>query len=343
MKGRAGIAALLAAACSLFTNAGFAQPAAAAHRGPDPRLQTVFFAPDRVLDVPVGRGQITQIVLGDDEQIVGVPLSGKGANCADETHTWCIARQGQDLFIKPKTGATSTNLLVVTDRRRHAFVLHPVDGRGMTLMRLTVVAPGSVPSLPPSLSPSPRLALISSAMPLLLTPPAAPAPAPAPAPITAQELVDERWRVKPAVRNTAYSVATGKDSDDIVPVMVFDDGTQTYFSFPNNRPLPAVFEVAADGSEEMVNTRMDADDQLVADRVGRRFILRLGQSVAAIINEAFDLDGVAPKDGTTVAGVARVLKTPGSTTRPSSARPKAATPTPTHTPAQPQAINREAP
>ena len=34
----------------------------------------------------------------------------------------------------------------------------------------------------------------------------------------------------------------------------------------------------------------------------------LGESVAAIINDAFDLDGVPPKDGTTVPGVARVVK-----------------------------------
>ena len=98
------------------------------------------------------------------------------------------------------------------------------------------------------------------------------------------------------------------DPEDIVPVMVFDDGTQTYFSFPNNRPIPTVFQIAPDGSEEMVNARMDPDDLLVADRVGRRFILRLGDSVAAIINEAFDLDGVPPRDGTTVPGVARVVK-----------------------------------
>ena len=259
-----------------------AQPVAAAQRAiADPRLRTVVFAADSVVDVPVRRGQITQIVLGDDEQIVGVPVSGKGANCADETHTWCVAKQGRDLFVKPKSGATSTNLIVVTDRRRHAFLLHPVDGAGLALMRLTVAAPVV-----------PRPVPVASAPPLP----------------TAKELIDGRWQAKPAVRNSAYSVATGKDSDDIVPVMVFDNGTQTYFSFPNNRPIPTVFQIAPDGGEEMVNARMDAADLLVADRVGRRFVLRLGQSVAAIINDAFDLDGVPPKDGTTVLGVARVVK-----------------------------------
>jgi type IV secretion system protein VirB9 len=286
-----GVVAVLGAA--LFAPALLspvsAQPISPGQRTtPDLRLRTVLFAADMVVDVPVRRGQITQIVLGDDEQIVGIPISGKGSNCSDETHTWCIAKQGRDLFVKPKSGATSTNLIVVTDRRRHAFLLHPVEGAGLTLMRLTVTAP-------------------VLAQPVLRPIPVAASPV-VPALATARELIDARWQAKPLVRNSAYSVATGKGSEDIVPVMVFDDGTQTYFSFPNNRPIPTVFQIAPDGSEEMVNARMDPDDLLVADRVGRRFVLRLGESVAAIINDAFDLDGVPPKDGTTVPGVARVVK-----------------------------------
>ena len=106
----------------------------------------------------------------------------------------------------------------------------------------------------------------------------------------------------------ARRIFEGKVSEDLLPVMVFEDGPPTSFSFANNRPSPTVFQIAPDGSEEMVNARMAPDDLLVADRVGRRFVLRLGESVAAIINDAFDLDGVPPKDGTTVPGVARVVK-----------------------------------
>jgi type IV secretion system protein VirB9 len=288
LLGALGVALFLPAPWSPFISAAQAQSlptvptlSTGLRSAPDPRLRTVQFDAGTVVDVPVRRGQITQIVLGDDEQIVGIPISGKGSNCSNEAHTWCVGKQGRDLFVKPKTGATSMNLIVVTDRRRHAFLLHPVEGSALTLMRLTVAAP---------MVPQP---IAVTALPVLPT---------------ARELIDARWQVKPLVRNSAYSVATGKDSEDIVPVMVFDDGTQTYFSFPNNRPIPAVFQIAPDGSEEMVNARMDTDDLLVADRVGRRFVLRLGQSVAAIINDAFDLDGVPPKDGTTVPGVARVVK-----------------------------------
>ena len=292
MKAVGGLGALLVAGLAA------AAPAPAGSepmRGGDPRLRTVMYSPDVVLDVPVRRGQITQIVLGADEVLVGTPMSGRGANCAEETHAWCIAQQGRDLFVKPKTGATTNNLVVTTDRRRYAFELRAIETGGVALMRLTVLGP------PPASVTAPAALAVAVAA----APPTLP-------PLTARELIETRWQVKPLVRNTYYSVATGNNSDDIVPVMVFDDGTQTYFGFPNNRPLPTIFQTAPDGSEEMVNARMGADDLLVADRVGRRFVLRLGDSVAAIINEAFDLDGVAPKDGTTVPGVARVVRAAGA-------------------------------
>ena len=277
------VMALVMCASARAAGTGAKQPAKPA----DPRLRTVVFNPEAVVDVPVRRGLVTQIVLPDDELIVGQPATGKGSNCAEETHTWCIAIQGRDVFVKPKTGATANNLIVTTSRRRHVFALHPTES-GVPLMRLTV-------ALPPPPAP-------------LVEPPAIP-------PMSSKELIDNRLQAKARVRNANYSVATGKDSDDLVPVMVFDDGTQTYFGFPNNRPLPSVFQTAPDGSEEMVNVRMDGDDLLVADRVARRFVLRLGNSVVSIINEDFDLDGVAPKAGTTIPGVARVLKAgaPGPT------------------------------
>jgi type IV secretion system protein VirB9 len=125
--------------------------------------------------------------------------------------------------------------------------------------------------------------------------------------MTQAELIANRMSLEPKVRNAAYSVAVGDDSEEIVPTTVFDDGTQTYFRFPNNRPLPTMFETGGDGQELTVNARM-RDDFLVADHVAKRFVLRLGRSVVAVINDHFDLDGKPPVNGTTVPGVSRVLR-----------------------------------
>ena len=254
----------------------------------DPRIRTVVYSPDAVVTIPVRRGVVTQIVLAEDESITLQPAMGKGADCARETDTWCVIASGRDIFIKPKTGATTNNMVLAASRRRYVFDFKVVpDGVvSPAVMRVSIVPPPPPPAPP-----------VVVQVPVDRGPP----------PLTAKELVANRMKSVPAVRNKDYSVAVGDYSDDIVPAMVFDDGTKTYFSFPNNRPLPTIFESLADQTEEMVNAHMEGD-QLVADRVSKRFVLRLGNSVAAIINESFDIDGVAPVQGTTIPGVRRVMR-----------------------------------
>ena len=257
----------------------------------DPRIRTVLYSPTAVITVQVARGVVTQIVMPEGESIVDAPAMGKGSDCKQPEHQWCVENSTEDISVKPKLGATRNTMAVRTTHLRYSFVFKvlPPGQEAEAALRVSVVLP-EVPVV------------------------AAPVVDEGPRPLSAQELIANRMRVQPVVRNKSYSVAVGKDSEDIVPVMVFDDGTQTYFSFPNNRPIPTVFQTSPDLSEEMVNVRMQGD-LLVADRVARRFVLRLGGSVIAIINEAFDLDGVAPVDGTTVPGVSRVLRTAGAGTQ----------------------------
>ncbi len=284
----------VAAFPAAWASAALAVPVVIDEHSMDARILTVTYSADAIVNVPVRRGMVSQIVLSEDEAIVSQPAMGKGSDCARETDTWCVVATGRDIFIKPKTGATTNNMVLVTTQRRHAFEFHvlPEGGVAKPVMRLSMVMPPRppLPALPPR--PAPLVAV-------------------GPPPLSAKELIDNRMRAEPQVRNTNYSVAVGASSEDIVPVMVFDDGTQTYFSFPNNRPVPTVFQTAPDQSEEMVNVRMQ-DDKLVADRVARRFVLRLGESVISIINEDFDIDGVPPTNGTTVPGVARVLRAAAS-------------------------------
>lgn len=251
---------------------------------PDPRIARVTYAANTVVRVPVQRGMVTLITLPDDEAIVTPPATGKGADCSRETDTWCVNALARDVFVKPKSGATTNNVVIVTNRRRHTFelVVQPDGAPGRALMRLDVGLP-------------PPPALVMQVAPT------------GPAPMTPAERLANRLQVDPVVRNAEYSVAVGDGSDDIVPAMVFDDGTHTYLQFPANRPLPTVFETRADGTEELVNVRMDGD-RLVADRVARRLVLRLGREVVSVLNDAFDADGVAPNQGTLVPGVQRVLK-----------------------------------
>ena len=273
--------------------------AATAALADDPRLREVVYDPHAVVTVPTKRGVVSLIALDSDETITDV-AAGLGGDCAKPDAAWCIAAQpgGRNLFVKAKSNADApNNLVVVTDRRTHSFqfvVLSDSDSRA-PVYRLTVKTP---PPPAPPVRPLPRVAMASPEP--VATRPSVPPPSPA-------KIVTERLKTKPQLLNTDYSIAEGEHSHDIVPTLVFDDGRFTYFRFPGNREVPAVFHVLGDGSETLVNARME-DDLLVVDRVSRRLMLRAGSAVVGVWNEAFDIDGVPPKGGTTVSGVDRTLK-----------------------------------
>lgn len=281
------------------TLVGFAAASVASAESADPRLREVVYDPQAVITVPVKRGVVTLVVLDADESITEVAV-GLGGDCAKPEAAWCVAAQpgGRNVFVKPKSSASAANnLAVVTDRRTHTFrfvVLADGDPKP-PVFRLVVKALKPPLSAAAAVRPTPR-----ELAPLVALPPV---PAPAPP----EQVVAERLQVKPQVLNTRYSIAEGKGSQDIAPTLVFDDGRFTYLRFPGNREVPAVFHVLDDGGETLVNARME-DDLLVVDRVSRHLMLRAGSAVVGLWNEAFDLDGRPPGDGTTVPGVQRLLK-----------------------------------
>jgi type IV secretion system protein VirB9 len=285
-------ALMLLAVCSM-TPSLFAQTNA---KSADPRLRDVVYDPLAVVTVPIKRGMVTLVVFDQDEVITEVAV-GQGGDCSKAEAVWCVAAQsgGRTLFVKAKSGADApNNLAVVTDRRTHAlrFVVLPDGDRQQPVYRLTVKAPAQ---------PKPASGLSAKDLAALAALP------PLPSQLTPQQVVAERLQAKPTVMNTQYSLAEGDGSQDIVPTLVYDDGRFTYLQFPGNREVPAVFHVLGDGSETLVNARME-DDQLVVDRVSRRLMLRAGTAVVAIWNEAFDLEGSPPVGATTVPGVQRMFK-----------------------------------
>jgi type IV secretion system protein VirB9 len=269
----------------------------------DPRLREVWYDPQAVVTVPVKRGIVTHVALDPGEAITDVG-SGLGADCSKPDASWCIAAQagGRHIFVKPKsTASTANNLAVVTDKRTHAFrfvVLTEGDAR-QPVYRLSVKAPVARAA-------GPAVARSAELVAPTVLPQLAPLLADA-APPTPAMSVAERLAAAPELVNSNYSIAEGDGSSDIVPTLVFDDGRFTYFRFPNNREVPAVFNVLGDSTETVANARMEGD-LVVVDRVSRRLMLRAGSAVVGVWNEAFDLDGLPPTDGTTVAGVRRVLK-----------------------------------
>jgi type IV secretion system protein VirB9 len=151
-------------------------------------------------------------------------------------------RRSDVLFVKPIASSGDTNLTVLTDQRRYAFEL-----------RVEPPHPGA-----------PILYIARMVYPQSVQAMPVQAPPPPEAP--------------PVKANTAYGV-TG--SAALRPIEIFDDGQMTYFQWAPNVAVPAIFAVAADGSDSLVNYVVRGP-YIIVDQVAGRFKLRSGKEVATV-------------------------------------------------------------
>jgi type IV secretion system protein VirB9 len=243
----------------------------------DSRVRHVVYRQDEVVRVIAQRGFATHIALDPAEHILVVAPG-------DRDGWQVVATRGEhDVYLKPQLVAHDTNLEIRTDRHSYSFdlVVLPLRarfGNDREMYRITFVYPDA------------EVAKATAA--------------------DDATLVRERLDQPPVVRNAAYSMQVMVHSEDIAPTAAWDDGRFTYIRIPNNRRIPAIFRVANDDSESVVDRHME-DDVIVVHEVARRFVLRLGDEVVGLWNDAFEVDGVPPADGTTVSGVKRVLRSDG--------------------------------
>ena len=239
----------------------------------DNRIRAVDYVPDGVIAVPVSSGVVTRIVLEPGEKVVAA-ATGIPSKCDNEEHQWCIVADagGNEVWIKPRLGARRNNLELKTDRRNYSFDLSVGT---QTTYRIELRYPK-----PAAVDPAPEV--------------------PSEADLVAERLA----QAQPQAKNVNYNLESNQRGADITPKAVFDDGVFTYFKFPGNSELPTIFVIGSDGKEARTNYNMSGD-YMVVQRLGRKFVLRLGKSVVSVWNESFDPQGVAPTNGTTVAGVTR--------------------------------------
>ena len=155
-------------------------------------------------------------------------------------------RKANVLFIKPVDASATTNLTVLSDQRRYAFEL--------------TVAPRS--------SRSPVLYIARMVY-----------PQPALAEVTAEPIPEP----PPTAANTAYGISGAAESR---PLRVFDDGKQTYFEWPTDSAVPAIFAVSASGAENLVNSAVRGP-YTVVEQLAPKFMLRNGAAVTTVINQGY--------------------------------------------------------
>jgi type IV secretion system protein VirB9 len=271
----------------------------------DGRVRYVDYTKDGVTVINVQRGAVTRIVLGDDETIAAA-ATGFTADCAKAEAEWCVRADAgaNQIWVKPKDGATHNNLELKTDKRDYSFEFRVLVD--------TSVARGRAPVGASAGKDQPMFRVIFrypfQAPPLAALMTISAAQSAASQQSNEKTLLSDRLNTsKPVPRNWKYSMQALAGADEIAPSLVFDDGRFTYFRFAANREVPTIFYISPTGEESRINFHMDGD-LAVVQRLGRRFVLRLGKAVVGVWNEAYDPDGLAPESGTTIEGVERTIR-----------------------------------
>lgn len=103
----------------------------------DQRIRLLPYNADQIVTLSVSPGFASIVELGDDERIENVVVGNSSA--------WQVTanKRGDRVIIKPLSGASQSNMIVLTGSRRYVFVLDPF-GETSFIMRFTY--PQSAPA-----------------------------------------------------------------------------------------------------------------------------------------------------------------------------------------------------
>lgn len=103
----------------------------------DPRIQTVLYDPDQVVQLQAAPGYQIGVEFASDEQIESVAVGDSAA--------WQVTpnRRGDHLFVKPLSHGATTNMTVVTSARVYLFELSPLFDRAQMAFTVRFRYPGA--------------------------------------------------------------------------------------------------------------------------------------------------------------------------------------------------------
>jgi len=234
----------------------------------DDRIRTVEYNPRDVIVLDGMIGIATHIQLEPGERYVD-HVFGDSAG-------WHFAENANHVFLKPKAEQSSSNLVLITDRRVYYFELRYSDAfeTGTKMFGVSFTYPDTQ---------------------------------------AAQAIAEaERQRVRDGFNaarpiNANYTM-TGKRS--LAPINAWDNRQFTFFRFPGAVDVPAIFMVNPDGSESIVNHHVEgpASDIVVVHKVAAQWVLRLGRDALSIFNESYDPIGESNTSRTASPEVVREVQ-----------------------------------
>ena len=248
----------------------------------DARVRFVDYRPYQVVRVTGLLRHSIQIEFSPDEEILQAAIGN--------TVAWEAAPVGHILFLKPREQQEPTNMSVVTQRpdgskRSYQFELVSADehfnGQKPPFYLLKYQYPAD--------DAAKRKAEAAAAA------------------ETSKAKLAERMLAADETggpRNGRYTV---QGAASFEPAAVSDNGKITTFVFPENMVIPAIYLVSGDGSESLVPKTVWGGEVRV-HAIAAKFVLRQGEEVLCVFNEAYVPGGLATGTMTTSPSVERLTR-----------------------------------
>ena len=241
----------------------------------DPRVQTVTYTKNNVINITAKVGHAVLIQLEDDERLDGDSASlGMG-----DATGWNLAVNGNNILFKPIVEQSNTNLIITTNKRTYLFQLQIDNNTNSPTYVLRFEYPDSKQK-------AKELELSKQRQ-------------------AENVLVNNHYPFNSSqVKNTDY---WGFGDKKLSPSALFDDGVFTYFVFNKNTALPLIYRKNPDGTENLVNKHVKGNT-IVVQEVNKEFILRLGNLALGIENRNSNTDGNINYTGSTLHETVRINK-----------------------------------
>lgn len=224
---------------------GSALAEATPRAGPnDARIRHIRFQKDQVVAIDATFGISTMIVFGDTEKIESIAVG--------DSVSWRVEpnKRGNIIFLKPVEANAATNMNVVTDKRLYSFVLKSNERPSRAqVYKVRFRFPDDEADA----------RLLNQAK-------------------TLASMPNQRGFRRDRL-NTSYAY---KGSEVAKPLVIFDDGTKTWFRFSGE--VPAIFIVDAERNESLVNYRREGE-YLIVDKVAYQWTVRNGDEVTCLFNQ----------------------------------------------------------
>ena len=243
------------------------------------------YNPNEVYELKFYYNYQSFIEFSEDEEIEMISVG--------EAFAWRLTPAGKRLFIRPLEIAAHTNMTIITNRRIYHFDIRSDEFTGKADEDLVYTVRFFYPQIGQPLPMPPQLAVPNvAARPRKEKTSANPQSSgdltgvihtPIPKARVDEKLPGMVDR-NPENSNLNFDYRFSGESDNIMPLKVYDDGNETHFQFANdNLVIPTISVVDINGNETPVSYTI-RDRYVVIPIVSQQFTLRLSESILCIYN-----------------------------------------------------------